>query len=92
VLAFWRCRGYQTAKFEDDSALCGEDGTMATIKIDGKDYDTGALSDQAKATYASLLFVKENLQQLHNELAIADTARIAYSAALKRELARSVTD
>jgi lipid II:glycine glycyltransferase (peptidoglycan interpeptide bridge formation enzyme) len=59
---------------------------MATITIDGVDYDTDTLSDQAKATIASLQFVDTQMQQLRNELAIADTARMAYARALKGEL------
>lgn len=59
---------------------------MAKITIDGKEYDTDTLSDQAKATIASLQFVDARMQQLRNELAIADTARIAYARALKGEL------
>lgn len=61
---------------------------MATITIDGVEYDTDTLSDQAKATIASLQFVDARIQQLRNELAIADTARIAYTRALKGELAK----
>jgi hypothetical protein len=34
----------------------------------------------------SLSFVEEQIQQRRNELAIADTARLAYQAALKREM------
>ena len=59
---------------------------MAKMTIDGKEYDTDTLSDQAKATIASLQFVDARIQQLRNELAIADTARIAYARALKGEL------
>ena len=59
---------------------------MATITIDGVEYDTDTLSEQAKATIASLQFVDAQMQQLRNELAIADTARIAYARALKGEL------
>ena len=59
---------------------------MATVTIDGKEYDTDTLSDQAKATIGSLQFVDARMQQLRNELAIADTARIAYARALKGEL------
>ena len=62
---------------------------MATIKIDGKDYDTDTLSDQAKATLISLQFVEAKLQQMQNELAVADTARLAYGRALKRELEKA---
>ena len=65
---------------------------MAKMTIDGKEYDTDTLSDQAKATIASLQFVDARIQQLRNELAIADTARIAYARALKRELEKVQRD
>lgn len=65
---------------------------MATVTIDGKEYDTDTLSDQAKATIASLQFVDAQMQQLRNELAIADTARIAYARALKGELEKVQRD
>ena len=59
---------------------------MAQITIDDKEYDTDTMSDHAKATIGSLQFVDAQLQQLRNELAICDTARLAYGRALKREL------
>lgn len=59
---------------------------MPKIKIDGKEYDTENLSDNAKAQVASLQFNEIHMQRLRNEIAIADTARLAYSAALKQEL------
>jgi cell division protein ZapA (FtsZ GTPase activity inhibitor) len=57
-----------------------------TITIDGKNYTLDQLNENARAQLANLRFVDERLQQLKNELAIADTARLAYSAALKREI------
>ena len=65
---------------------------MAKIKIDGTDYETDDLSDNAKAQVASLQFNEAHMQRLRNELAIADTARIAYSAALKAELGKEKSD
>ena len=65
---------------------------MATITIDGVEYDTDTLSEQAKATIGSLQFVDAQMQQLRNELAIADTARIAYARALKGELEKVQRD
>ena len=59
---------------------------MATITLDGKEYNTEDMSDNAKAQIASLQFNEVHTQRLRNELAIADTARIAYTAALKKEL------
>jgi|TARA_A100001011_G_C14279063_1_gene830684 hypothetical protein len=59
---------------------------MVKITIDGTDYETDDMSDNAKAQLASLQFNEAHMQRLRNELAIADTARIAYSNALKSEL------
>jgi hypothetical protein len=59
---------------------------MAKIKIDDKEYDTETLSDNAQAQLSSLQFNEVHMQRLRNELAIADTARIAYTNALKQEL------
>ena len=59
---------------------------MAKITIDGIEYNTDNLSDNAKAQVASLQFNEAHMNRLRNELAIADTARMAYSAALKKEL------
>lgn len=56
-----------------------------TITIDGTQYDLDALSQTARDTIASLQFVDAQIQQKQNEWAIADTARMAYSAALKRD-------
>ena len=59
-----------------------------TITIDGTQYDLDALSQTARDTIASLQFVEEQIRQKQNEWAIADTARMAYSAALKRDAKR----
>jgi hypothetical protein len=59
-----------------------------TITIDGTSYDLDSLSQTARDTIASLQFVEEQIQQKQNEWAIADTARIAYTFALKREAKR----
>lgn len=61
---------------------------MAKFTLDGTEYDTDALSDTAKTAVASLQFIETQIQQKRNELAIADTARLAYSAALKKEIAK----
>ena len=59
---------------------------MAKVTIDGAEYDMDALSEEAKATIASIRFVDEQLQEKRNQLAIADTARIAYGNALNKDL------
>jgi hypothetical protein len=60
-----------------------------TITIDGQPHDVAALSDAAKAQIANIQFADAQIQHLNNELAVADTARLAYANALKRELAKA---
>lgn len=59
-----------------------------SITIDGTKYDLESLSQSARDTIAALQFVDEQIQQKQNEWAIADTARFAYTNALKREAKR----
>lgn len=56
------------------------------VTIDGKEYDLNMLSNEAKSQIANIVFVDQQLLQLENEWAVADTARMGYSAALKNEL------
>ncbi|MBW3042871.1 DUF6447 family protein [Prochlorococcus marinus] len=56
---------------------------MAKITIDGKDYDTDSFSDDAKKNFASLQFVQTEINRLQSLLAVAKTAQVAYSTALK---------
>ena len=56
------------------------------IKIDNIEYNLDDLSENAKAQLANIKFVDTQVQQLNNEWAIADTARIGYTNALKAEL------
>ena len=56
------------------------------INIDGKEYSLSELSDNAQAQVANLQFVDAQIQQLNNEWAVSDTARIGYTNALKAEL------
>jgi len=60
-----------------------------TINIDGKDYSIDDLSETAKSQLGNIQFVDAQLQQLNNEWAVADTARIGYTNALKNELEKS---
>ena len=54
-----------------------------TIKINDKTYSLENLSDRAKELIQSINFADQQVEQLNNEWAIADTARIAYTKALK---------
>ena len=55
------------------------------IKIDDVEYEVDKLSNEAKDQITNIQFVDQKLQQLSNELAVADTARMAYVSALKNE-------
>lgn len=63
-----------------------EDKNNAKLTVDGIEYDFNDLSDTAKAHVANINFVDSQLQQLNNEWAVADTARIGYTHALKSEV------
>jgi hypothetical protein len=54
--------------------------------VDVMTVSTSSVNDNAQSQLANIRFCDERLQQLRNELAVADTARGAYAAALKREL------
>jgi hypothetical protein len=59
------------------------------ITVDDVEYDIESLSDPAKAQVSNIRFVDTQLLQLNNEWAVADTARIGYTNALKAELDNS---
>jgi hypothetical protein len=59
---------------------------MPTIKIDDKEYDVAALSDEAKNQLASIQFVDSELARLQAKAAALKTARMAYSKALQDAL------
>tara|TARA_B100000579_G_C22771078_1_gene823991 strand:+ start:44 stop:259 length:216 start_codon:yes stop_codon:yes gene_type:complete len=56
------------------------------ITVDGTDYFLEDLSENAKTQILNIQFVDEQIEQLNNEWAVADTARIGYTNALKLEL------
>ena len=59
---------------------------MPKITVDGLEYNTEDLSDNGKAQLASLQFLEVQMQKLKNEIAVYQTARSGYVAALKVEL------
>ncbi|WP_439508690.1 DUF6447 family protein [Yoonia sp.] len=63
--------------------------TAAMITIDDKAYALADLTEAARVHIANIQFVDAQLQQLNNEWAVCDTARMAYEAAFKRELAKA---
>ena len=65
---------------------------MEKITIDGREYDLKNVSEDAKAKISNLQFVNEQILQRNNEIQIAQTAKIGYTRALKRELEKIDTD
>ena len=62
------------------------DQNMTTITIDNKHYELDSLSVDAKAQLASIQFVDSELARLQAKAAALQTARLAYSKALKESL------
>lgn len=56
------------------------------VKINGKEYNLGDLSENAKSQLQSLVFADAEVQRLSRQLALAKTARNAYQQALAAEL------
>lgn len=63
---------------------------MPKITVDGVEYNTEDLTDNGKAQLASLQFLEAQMNKLKNEIAVYNTAKNSYIAALKEEL-KSVT-
>lgn len=61
---------------------------MPKITIDGKEYELDSLSEETKNQLISLQVCDQKIQNTQQELAILQTARIAYANALKELLAK----
>ena len=59
---------------------------MPKITIDEIEYNTEDLTDNGKAQLASLQFLEAQMNKLKSEIAVYQTARNSYIAALKAEL------
>lgn len=59
---------------------------MPKITVDNIDYNTEDLSENGKAQLASLQFLEVQMNKLKSEIAVYQTARNSYIAALKTEL------
>ena len=60
---------------------------MPVITIDGKEYDTDKMSDDARNQLMSLQFTDQEIARIQAKMAMAQTARIAYAKALDQALA-----
>ena len=59
---------------------------MPKFTLDEMEYNTEDLSDNGKAQLASLQFLEVQMQKLQAEIAVYQTAKNSYLAALKEEL------
>lgn len=59
---------------------------MADVTIDNQKYDLEALSEEAKTQLGNLRICEDKITQLKRDLAIAQTARNTYAAALREQL------
>ena len=59
---------------------------MPTITIDNQPYDLDSLSAEAKAELQMLQVTEQEIARLNLQLAIAQTARMAYANVLKQRL------
>ena len=60
-----------------------------TLTLDGQLYAFADLPPVAHDTLASIQVVEARLQQLRGEMAVSQTAHVAYARALKAELAQT---
>ena len=59
---------------------------MATLTINGKEYDLDVVSEKARAQVNSIQFIDSELQRLGAQQAVLNTARNAYLKDLLEEL------
>ena len=59
---------------------------MSKLNIDNKEYDVDTLSDECKAQLASIQFCDQELARLQAQAAALQTAKSAYTQALKSSL------
>lgn len=59
---------------------------MAKITIDNKEYDPDALNEEARNNILNIRHCETRLSELRREMAMIQTARNAYAAALGTQL------
>lgn len=64
----------------------GRKNTKEKVTIDNIQYVVSDLTENAKSNVHNIHFVDSQIKELSNKLAVAETARMAYSSALKNEL------
>ena len=62
---------------------------MPKFTVDDIEYNTEDLSDNGKAQLASLQFLEVQMNKLNSEIAVYQTAKNSYIAALKAEISEN---
>ena len=62
---------------------------MPKITIDDIYYNTEDLTENGKAQLASLQFLEGQMQKIRQEVAVYQTAQVAYGQALKAEITKA---
>jgi hypothetical protein len=62
---------------------------MPKITIDDIEYHTEDLTENGQAQLASLQFLEGQMQKIRQEMAVYQTAQVAYAQALKAEIAKA---
>lgn len=65
---------------------------MASITIDGQEYDLENLSDNARAQLSSIQVADQELNQVNARIALTQTARNAYAKSLSEQLPNPVSE
>ena len=65
---------------------------MTTVKIDDQDYELDEMSAEAKAQLESLRMCDIKIAEAQQNLAILQTARIAYATALRELISEGEAD
>ena len=65
---------------------------MAKVIIDGSEYETDDMSDEAKAQLQNLTYCDRKIADLKNETAVVQTARNAYARSLSQLLSGENTE
>ena len=73
---------------KDGGQMPSAETNGVSIAMDDKEYKVEDMTDNAKAQLLNIQFVDGQIQQLKNEWAVSDTARLGYTAALKGELVK----
>jgi len=69
-----------------------EETNKKIVTVDGKEYDSATISDNAKNIITNIQFADQELARLRMQNAAFQTARQAYVTALKKELEGEATD